>query len=383
MGMSRPAVESTLFRARRRLTEEYDDIVSGARCLRITQIIGIAVESRLGARDTRRLARHLSHCQSCRREALAAGLDRELFTRPSVRERVASRVAGLLPFPALLKFRRGGGADARGRRAAARPLERAPADALRPALERLGQGRGGRGGPRRRRRRRGGRAPRQRARVTARAGPDGARPAGQGVVGAQGDPDRGAQAAAPARATPATPAAASKSSDAQARRAKGASRLQAKSKLGGSSSPAAADRATSAGGGSVQTSPGSNPRAGAARRATTARRRRRRPRRRARRRRRPAARSRRRPRQPVTTGQPDHGASTRPSNKTTDTVGGAVGGVGQAVDDTVAGVTGGGPVADTVDQVTDTVDDTVGTVTETVDDTVGGLTGALGGGHGG
>ena len=35
MGMSRPAVESTLFRARRRLTEEYDDIVSGARCLRI------------------------------------------------------------------------------------------------------------------------------------------------------------------------------------------------------------------------------------------------------------------------------------------------------------------------------------------------------------
>src|ERR671921_130861 len=43
MGISRPAVESTLFRARRRLTEEYDDIVSGARCLRITEIIGAAV----------------------------------------------------------------------------------------------------------------------------------------------------------------------------------------------------------------------------------------------------------------------------------------------------------------------------------------------------
>ena len=108
MGMSRPAVESTLFRARRRLTEEYDDIVSGARCLRITQIIGTAVESRLGARDTRRLARHLSHCEPCRREALAAGLDRSLFTRPSVRE----RVAGLLPFPAFLKFRRGADAAA-------------------------------------------------------------------------------------------------------------------------------------------------------------------------------------------------------------------------------------------------------------------------------
>src|SRR5690349_6570256 len=104
MGMSRPAVESTLFRARRRLTEEYDDIVSGARCLRITQIIGAAVTSTLGARDTRRLARHLSHCQTCRREALAAGLDRGLFTRPSVREWIAA----LLPFPVFARFRRGG-----------------------------------------------------------------------------------------------------------------------------------------------------------------------------------------------------------------------------------------------------------------------------------
>ena len=99
MGMSRPAVESTLFRARRRLTEEYDDIVSGARCLRIQAIIQIAAQSRLGARDTRRLARHLAHCQPCRREALEAGLDRSLIARPPVRERVATRVAALLPVP--------------------------------------------------------------------------------------------------------------------------------------------------------------------------------------------------------------------------------------------------------------------------------------------
>ncbi len=105
MGMSRPAVESTLFRARRRLTEEFDDIVSGARCQRIQGIIVAAVETRLGTRDTRRLARHLSHCQPCRREALAAGLDRELFARPSVRERVATKVAGILPFPIFAKFR--------------------------------------------------------------------------------------------------------------------------------------------------------------------------------------------------------------------------------------------------------------------------------------
>ena len=33
MGMSRPAVESTLFRARRRLSEEYDELASGQRCI--------------------------------------------------------------------------------------------------------------------------------------------------------------------------------------------------------------------------------------------------------------------------------------------------------------------------------------------------------------
>ena len=111
MGMSRPAVESTLFRARRRLTEEFDDIVSGARCLRIQTIIMTAADSRLGTRDTRRLARHLSHCQSCRREALHAGLDRGLFARPPVRERIAARVAGLLPFPIFERFRRGADAS--------------------------------------------------------------------------------------------------------------------------------------------------------------------------------------------------------------------------------------------------------------------------------
>src|SRR3954447_13675950 len=35
LGMTRPSVESTLFRARRRLTKEYDELVSGARCQRI------------------------------------------------------------------------------------------------------------------------------------------------------------------------------------------------------------------------------------------------------------------------------------------------------------------------------------------------------------
>src|SRR3954465_1750220 len=89
MGMSRPAVESTLFRARRRLTEEYDELASGQRCLRIQSIITNAGEGRLGARDTRRLARHVAHCQPCRRQAVAAGVDAALVARRPVRERVS------------------------------------------------------------------------------------------------------------------------------------------------------------------------------------------------------------------------------------------------------------------------------------------------------
>src|SRR5918992_243695 len=56
---------------------------------------------RLGARDTRRLARHVAHCQPCRREALAAGVDAALVARRPIRTRVAEKVAALLPFPFL------------------------------------------------------------------------------------------------------------------------------------------------------------------------------------------------------------------------------------------------------------------------------------------
>src|SRR5687767_15422251 len=64
LGMSRPAVESTLFRARRRLTEEYDELVSGARCQRIQSLIAMAGQSRLGTREARRLSRHVSRVPS-------------------------------------------------------------------------------------------------------------------------------------------------------------------------------------------------------------------------------------------------------------------------------------------------------------------------------
>jgi RNA polymerase sigma factor (sigma-70 family) len=108
MGMTRPAVESTLFRARRRLTEEYDELISGARCMRVQSIIASATSGAVGVRDSRRLSRHLAHCQPCRRDALEAGLDRGLLVRRPAAKRYVERVAGLLPFPAFLRFRRGG-----------------------------------------------------------------------------------------------------------------------------------------------------------------------------------------------------------------------------------------------------------------------------------
>ena len=109
LGMSRPAVESTLFRARRRLTEEYDDLVSGARCQRIQTLIAAAAESRLGTRESRRLSRHVAHCQPCRREAMAAGLDSAILTHVPLRKRAAEKIAALLPFG---WFGRGRGGDA-------------------------------------------------------------------------------------------------------------------------------------------------------------------------------------------------------------------------------------------------------------------------------
>jgi RNA polymerase sigma factor (sigma-70 family) len=102
LGMSRPSVESTLFRARRRLSEEYEELVSGERCRRIQAIIAGATGGRAGARDERKMARHVSYCQPCRRAAFAAGFDADALTpKRTAREKIAA----LLPLPAFLKRR--------------------------------------------------------------------------------------------------------------------------------------------------------------------------------------------------------------------------------------------------------------------------------------
>ncbi len=97
-GMSLPMVESTLFRARRRLGQEYDEIASGRRCAQVLGVIERGGEDAfraLGLRERRRFARHVAHCQPCRRQAHLAGIDESALRVPSL----AERIAGLLPLP--------------------------------------------------------------------------------------------------------------------------------------------------------------------------------------------------------------------------------------------------------------------------------------------
>ena len=104
MGMSRPAVESTLFRARKRLGEEYDELASGRALPAHPGHHRRAAAHVWACATASKLARHLSHCQPCRRLAAGAGLEVPV----PARRRVAEKIAGLLPLPAFLRVRRGG-----------------------------------------------------------------------------------------------------------------------------------------------------------------------------------------------------------------------------------------------------------------------------------
>lgn len=96
-GMTLPMVESTLWRARRRLGEEYEDIASGRRCAQVHEIVdagGQLAVKRLGLRERRRFGRHIAHCQPCARYAQTAGIVEDEKRVP-----LAKRLAGLLPAP--------------------------------------------------------------------------------------------------------------------------------------------------------------------------------------------------------------------------------------------------------------------------------------------
>jgi RNA polymerase sigma factor (sigma-70 family) len=106
LGMEKPLVQSSLFRARRRLSQEYEELVSGRRCQHVQGVIATDGERpllSLGVRERRQLARHLAHCQPCRRVARLAAVDESFFRAPGL----AGKVAALLPL-GWLRLRRGG-----------------------------------------------------------------------------------------------------------------------------------------------------------------------------------------------------------------------------------------------------------------------------------
>jgi RNA polymerase sigma factor (sigma-70 family) len=71
MELSRSQVESLLFRARRKLADEYRDIASGQRCEHVRHLM-TAPDRTLGQRERRHLETHLDGCRQCRREAHGA-----------------------------------------------------------------------------------------------------------------------------------------------------------------------------------------------------------------------------------------------------------------------------------------------------------------------
>src|SRR3954469_3734403 len=73
LGVSRPAVEGLLFRARTKLRREYDELVSGRRCESVRASLDRGRDGlRLHGRDLDLAARHVRACAQCRRHAWEA-----------------------------------------------------------------------------------------------------------------------------------------------------------------------------------------------------------------------------------------------------------------------------------------------------------------------
>jgi RNA polymerase sigma factor (sigma-70 family) len=100
--LSQPAVESALFRARRRLASEFEALAAGHRCLSVLDDIVSIAEGAEARAPQRRLARHARRCSSCRLRAREMGV--EPFPRYSA---IRSRALALLPIPLLLRRRPG------------------------------------------------------------------------------------------------------------------------------------------------------------------------------------------------------------------------------------------------------------------------------------
>jgi RNA polymerase sigma factor (sigma-70 family) len=100
LDLTRPAVESALFRARRRLESEYSELAEGRRCEAMrTTIARLAAGTSKGAEE-HRLARHAKRCHACRRLAREHGIE-----PLTVLDTLRRKAAALLPIPWF--FRRG------------------------------------------------------------------------------------------------------------------------------------------------------------------------------------------------------------------------------------------------------------------------------------
>jgi len=97
MELSPSAVESTLFRARRRLEREYAELDTGRRCRMVTAAIARLAEGIYSDRDRRKLDRHCRRCSACRVRA------RKLGVAPVSPRGLAARAAAFLPLPAFLR----------------------------------------------------------------------------------------------------------------------------------------------------------------------------------------------------------------------------------------------------------------------------------------
>jgi RNA polymerase sigma factor (sigma-70 family) len=102
LDLTRPAVESALFRARRRLESEYTELSEGRRCeaMRAT-MLRMAAGTQRGAEE-HRLARHAKRCHACRKHARELGIEPLTALRT-----LRKKAAALLPIPFF--FRRSGG----------------------------------------------------------------------------------------------------------------------------------------------------------------------------------------------------------------------------------------------------------------------------------
>jgi hypothetical protein len=92
-------VESTLFRARRRLEREFEEIEAGRRCEAIELVIARISEGVDSPTDMRRLSRHARGCSTCRCRA------RQMGVEPLRSRRAAARAAAVLPLPGFLRRR--------------------------------------------------------------------------------------------------------------------------------------------------------------------------------------------------------------------------------------------------------------------------------------